>query len=167
MAIRTSTFFSVQKVAKISFPVLALILLSVSCSRESAFPVNPARGSGGKVIIKNTIVPVELAQTPEERRLGLSRRKELLSGEGMLFIFPEKGYHSFWMKDMKFPLDLVWIDDGRIVGIDQQIYPEESRVFKIYTPQEPVFYVLEINAGEAKRNGWEVGDEVEIVLSRY
>ena len=64
---------------------------------------------GPAVVIGDVVLPVELAITPEERRQGLSDRPSLAPGTGMLFVFESDGHRQFWMKNMHFPLDMVWI----------------------------------------------------------
>lgn len=90
---------------------------------------------------------VEQASTKESRILGLGLRESLSPGTGMLFLFPDigPGRHSFWMEGMRFPLDIAWIRDGRIVFLERNI-PADSR--DIFHPSEDADAVLEVNAGE-------------------
>lgn len=90
-----------------------------------------------------------VVDTPETRAKGLSGRKSLAANEGMLFIFPDDGIYGFWMKDMLFPIDIVWISaDKRVVHVDSDVSPiTYPRVFE---PPLPVRYVLELPAGKAK-----------------
>lgn len=86
---------------------------------------------------------------PEARAKGLSGRNSLAANKGMLFIFPDDGIYGFWMKDMLFPIDIVWISaDKRVVHVDSGVSPiTYPRVFE---PPLPVRYVLELPAGKAK-----------------
>lgn len=89
---------------------------------------------------------VEIADTPEKRQQGLSGRSALGDGTGMFFIFDKSGQYGFWMKDMNFPIDIVWIDENyKIVDIDKNLLPETYP--EIFYPDQPVKYVLEIPAG--------------------
>jgi len=92
----------------------------------------------------------------------------LEDGKGMLFDFGKKDiFPNFWMKDMKFAIDIIWINDNRIVDIDRDVKPEPGRSdseLTLYIPPKPIDYVLEVNAGYAERNGIEVGDSVQIEL---
>lgn len=88
---------------------------------------------------------VEYADTESERVLGLGKRASLPQASGMLFIFPQTDRYQFWMKDMEFPLDLVFITDGKVESLVQNVAPEERGLL---SPGEPVKYVLEVNAGE-------------------
>lgn len=116
------------------------------------------------VQIGETTFIVEVAEKLEARTRGLSGRASLPPGGGMLFIFEDTRIHTFWMKDMMFPLDLVWIGEQCTVeNITPNVPPPtpeqaDSDLPRFRSPQ-PVRYVLEINAGEAAAN-IQVGDPV-------
>lgn len=97
---------------------------------------------------------VEVADTPSRRMRGLSFRESLPAGNGMLFVFPFAAKNGFWMKDMNFALDFIWMSDGKVVSIDRNIPPPAKgtslTALPIYYPASPVMYVLELNAGEAE-----------------
>ncbi|MBI4159876.1 DUF192 domain-containing protein [Candidatus Wolfebacteria bacterium] len=119
--------------------------------------------SGQKVRIGDIIVRVLIARTPAEITRGLSGRRSLDPDAGMLFVFEKADRYRFWMPDMRFPIDILWINDGTIVDIDA----DASNIFdpanpKFYTPQAPVRYVLEVNAGFAHRKNIRIGDTVEL-----
>jgi uncharacterized membrane protein (UPF0127 family) len=109
---------------------------------------------------------VEIANNNKERRQGLSGRSSLPQNEGMLFVFEPNGKPTFWMKDMKFPIDIIWInEEGKIVGIQKNVQPESDTPdndLARYNPPEPVKYVLEVNAGFADTNGIEEGSFAEL-----
>lgn len=90
---------------------------------------------------------VEVAATMAERNRGLSGRASLDGGTGMLFVFPKPDLHGFWMKDMHFPIDLVWIGPDRTVLGLSHLAPCERDPCPIYSPPSPVAYVLEVNSG--------------------
>ena len=108
--------------------------------------------------------PVELAITPAERSQGLSGRKTLPQGTGMLFIFEGDQHLAFWMPDMNFPLDMVWIDSGCQV-VDATLnapVPEPGQGLADlprFSPSAPARFVLEINAGEFKGAGLVSGEQ--------
>jgi uncharacterized membrane protein (UPF0127 family) len=116
----------------------------------------------GLVKINNTTIKVEVAETPLAREKGLSGREKLDQNKGMLFIFPQKDYYSFWMKEMKFPIDIIWISDNRVVDIAYDLPLQASEFLKTYQPKEPVNFVLEVNAGFARNYNIKIGDRVEI-----
>lgn len=103
---------------------------------------------------------IETADTEGARSQGLSGRESLCSECAMLFIFGKKDKRSFWMKDMKFDLDMLWIAGDEITQIDKNVSAlkgiNETRISKF-----PVDKVLEINAGESDRLGIMVGDKVK------
>ena len=108
---------------------------------------------------------VEPAVTPAQRIQGLSGREVLAPRSGMLFIFEQEGKHSFWMKEMRFPLDLVWIGSGcTVVDLTRNAPPpapgQALNELPSYLPASPARYVLEINAGEADLVGLLPGDRV-------
>lgn len=110
---------------------------------------------------------VELALTPEQQALGLGERDSIANNSGMLFVFKPAGQETFWMKDMRFDLDMVWIFDGKIVDISRRVPAPKSDALPgnlpTYSPKTEIDYVLEINAGAA--DGIKIGDRVEIVDS--
>jgi uncharacterized membrane protein (UPF0127 family) len=113
----------------------------------------------GSVVIGGKKISVETAATPVARAQGLSGRTALCQECGMLFTFDTKGSYTFWMKDMNFDLDMLWIADGKIVQIDKNVPHLEgtsaTRVSKI-----PVSAVLEINAGESDKSGVREGEAI-------
>lgn len=114
------------------------------------------------VIIRGTPISVEIADDAAERTLGLSKRASLPDGAGLLFIFEQEGTWGFWMKDMRFSIDMIWMNqNGRIVHIERSVSPETFP--KTYQPPVPARYVLEVNAGVSERFGWKTGDDVLFV----
>lgn len=92
---------------------------------------------------------VELAETSEEKARGLSERDGLAEDQGMLFIYDSPAFYSFWMKDMNFPIDIIWInEDFQVVDITKN-FKTESFPQKV-EPQDPAQYVIEVNAGWAE-----------------
>lgn len=105
---------------------------------------------------------IETADTSDKRIKGLSNRESLDKGSGMLFVFEEPGFHKFWMKDMNFALDFIWIRENKIVEITSNVLPADYQPPNTLSSEEEVDMVLEINAKEAKEFGLRVGDEVEL-----
>lgn len=117
----------------------------------------------GLVRIENTDIPVRIVETEKERTQGLSGTASLPEGKGMLFIFDSPASYGFWMKDMRYSIDIIWIDESRrVVGIAESVsqfsYPET------FFPPVPVQYVLEMNSGDARRYGFVPG--VTIAISK-
>lgn len=113
------------------------------------------------VRINRVSVAVEVADTQEARLRGLSGRTSLPSGTGLLFVFEETDKHGIWMRDMHFPIDIVWIgEDLTVVDISRNIPPDSFPT--VFYPRRAVRYVLEVNALFAEEKGIQIGDGVEI-----
>ena len=93
------------------------------------------------------ILYLEIADSKEEQRQGLSNR-DALPHDGILFVFDEPGNYGFWMKDMKFPIDIIWVHNNRIVTIVRDAMPSDNP--QVMYPSEPANYVLELKAGSAR-----------------
>ena len=103
---------------------------------------------------KKISVNVELAKTAEERKLGLSFRQYLGDYDGMLFIFDSDTSSPFWMKDMKIPLDIIFVDSNYfIVDIKEAQAPCTSTYCPNIYSSAPFRYVLEVNSGFVEKNG--------------
>ncbi len=110
----------------------------------------------GEVRIGSTTLSVEIPQTTEQKEKGLSGRSLLESNKGMFFIFDTPDRYGFWMPDMYFPIDIVWINsDLRIVDIAREVFPASYP--KVFYPNTEALYVLEVRAGLAEELGWTVG----------
>jgi hypothetical protein len=107
------------------------------------------------------IFKVEIADTDEKRMQGLSGRESLPENQGMLFVFDVSDYHTFWMKDMNFSLDFIWISRNQIVEISRNIKPEDYQPPKTLVPGNKIDKVLEVNAGFAEKIGIKEGDKLE------
>ena len=101
---------------------------------------------------------VEVAKTENEIEKGLSGRDTLCENCGMLFVFPEKGKRGFWMKGMRFSLDIIWTNEGKVVYIAKDFSYGSTEVI---SPEIPADKVLELNAGKADELEIKVGDEVK------
>lgn len=113
------------------------------------------------VRLGNAPVRVTVADSVEERAQGLSGRRELPSTSGLLFIFEQSGFHGFWMKEMRFPIDIIWIDENfRIVDIEANVSP--STFPQTFEPGRPARFVVETNANYTESFGIEVGDVVTL-----
>jgi uncharacterized membrane protein (UPF0127 family) len=147
------------KNAALVFSAIFILLLAVLIIRfVSRKPLNQKEISVGSAVFK-----ADVADTDMSRMLGLSGRKNLGEDEGMLFIFPIPGVYTFWMKGMNFPLDFVWISNGSVIQVMENVpKPTSTLDFATYSPVAPVDRVLEINAGAVARTGIQVGDSVQV-----
>lgn len=118
-----------------------------------------------EIKINNQLIVAEVVNKAKDREQGLSGRTEIGINEGMLFLFESPGIYGFWMKGMKFPIDIIWINGDKIVGVEKNVAPEPGvgdERLKIYYPAEPANKVLELKAGRAEIFRAEAGDEVKI-----
>ncbi len=114
------------------------------------------------ISIKGQDLFVELAFTPDARSCGLSNRYALGETNGMLFLFPESGKRTFWMKNTHIPLSIAFMDDaGNIVNIHQM---EPDQTSTTYHSFQSVRYALEVNQGWFTLHGIRTGDRVEMAL---
>lgn len=122
-------------------------------------------GSSGDSEITKAQVKIELADTQEKRSKGLGGRKSLASDSGMLFVYEKADKYRFWMKDVGFPLDFVWIMDEVVVDISEDVPPPAADVsddkLPVYSPVAEVNKVLETNAGFVREHGIKIGDVVK------
>ena len=113
-----------------------------------------------KVCFNNQCFRVETAITPEQRAKGLMFRQSLDQDKGMLFVYPESGEYSFWMKDTYIPLDIIWIDEDQTIAyINENSQPCQGDCLNI-NPSVQAKYVLEINGGVAKGIGIKEGSQL-------
>jgi len=109
------------------------------------------------VSIRGQAFEIEKVITQTDKQKGLGERQNLCVDCGMLFVFDNPDKYAFWMKDMQFALDILWLKDGKVVFLEKNILP----TFKgTLTPTEDADQVLEINAGKVDELGIEVGDAV-------
>ena len=150
---------NLQKTVFISFNVFLCIIQTFFYSQSFSEKINYYHA----IVTTSTgeKIPVEVADTPKKRSLGLGKRTYLKKGWGMLFVFEKRKPHRFWMKDMQFPLDIIWLDNHRIVHIIHNAKPVNSRDEpEIMTSPVPVNFVLEIAAGLAAKLRLKTGQQM-------
>ncbi|MDP3957781.1 MAG: DUF192 domain-containing protein [bacterium] len=98
---------------------------------------------------------LETAMTEEAQERGLGERESLCSTCAMLFVFEEPGRHAFWMKDMRFPIDIVWLSGDKVVFVAHEVSPDFSGILD---PEVVSDRVIELSSGAAKDA--EVGEEI-------
>ncbi|MBI2033034.1 MAG: DUF192 domain-containing protein [Candidatus Levybacteria bacterium] len=117
------------------------------------------------VTINKQKFTAEVAKTPSEKQTGLSNKKSLPQDQGMLFVFDTPDLYPFWMKNMAFPIDMIFINKDKVVTVYQDLQPAiglESP--EIYQPDDLSDRMLEINAGLSQKYNIKPGDSVTIVL---
>lgn len=125
-------------------------------------PVKALYEKGSVVFPDGQEVSVYISDTEEKRIAGLSSFEQFSLGEGMLFVFEEEIIPSFWMKDMNFPIDIIWINKDLVVaGFEESISPNTYP--RTYSPTVPVQYVLEAPASFVWGEGITIGDTIHIL----
>ncbi len=106
---------------------------------------------------------VDIADIKPSRKMGLMYREKMGSNEGMLFVFDTEDYYSFWMRNMKFPVDMIWIDiNKRVIHIEEDVPVCVGEACEFYHPSKPAKYMLEINAGIASQGRIKIGDRITV-----
>jgi uncharacterized membrane protein (UPF0127 family) len=138
------------------FFTLAVAVAAVYVDRERS---EPSKDGVRRVTVDCHGFRVETVETEEDRMKGLGGREGLCPDCGMLFLFDRPERYGFWMKDMRFPLDIVWIDGDKVVFVARDV-PTEP--LESIAPPVPADKVLEIPAGSAERYGIRPGSPVEM-----
>lgn len=133
------------------------LALTLGCQATESGPTPE-----GWVEIGSKRVAVEFAISPEEQALGLGQRDSLAWDHGLYFVYERPAFYTFWMKGMRFPIDIVWIRQGRIVDLHVDVPFEPGGNGPTLRPREIVDAVLEVPAGYATSSGWRVGDRVRL-----
>lgn len=133
--------------------IFGLVLYSMDFEvQEPYVPTNFVQNHGPVLIEGGHRLNLEVVDTERERTRGLSGRESLGKNAGMLFVFPVSNTYGFWMKDMNFSIDIVWLDENfEIVYIKEEVSPETYP--ESFRPDTPARYVLEVNAGVMNEMG--------------
>ncbi len=143
--------------------VTCLLLFSSGCTQRQTTELclRAPKDSADAICIQ-----VEIADTPDAREKGLSYRNSLKQDRGMLFVFSKEGKYGFWMKEMRFPLDIIWIDRNKtIIFIEENLPPCKTSRCPSYGPDTNSLYVLETNANFARENNITEGTRVYFEFS--
>ena len=142
---------------------LFILLCSTANIELSAAPFSEA-----KLIFSNVTIAIELAATPEERKIGLMGRSHLPSGHGMLFTYPEPHHVSFWMKNTPLSLDILYFNEhAELIQYFDNATPCRASPCKRYPSNRPVLYVLELGAGERQKLGIKRHDKFTIEKLKF
>lgn len=166
-----------KKDLAIIFGLFLLIIVLVVFGREYTSGSLLGEPSGSQteqrkgfstVSIRDLTIEAKIVSRAGDRKKGLSGQGSLPITSGLLFVFDNSALYPFWMKDMRFAIDIIWIDENKkIVHIVQNAAPEpglDDDELTLYTPPVVAKYVLEINAGLSARHRIDVGDEVGFEL---
>ena len=134
-----------------TFIIITSTIAVVFIFAAGLFLVIKNNSSYKKIKLGDVILKTEIALSADEKQKGLSGRDYMKENNGMLFIFPQSGLYPFWMKDMKFPIDIIWLDDGlKIIGLEKNINPNTFP--EKFSPPSPAKFVLEVNSGWSDEN---------------
>jgi hypothetical protein len=147
---------------KTVFIFLFFVLTLSACTKKEGVVLgeNIARVNGQEFA-------VEIADTSEKQIQGLSGRVSLAENSGMLFVYNDYNIRLFWMKDMKFSLDIVWIKDNLVAGCDENVsvLDKNGYISRVESPSE-VNYVLEVNSGVCEKYGIKKGSKFDTKFVR-
>ena len=120
-----------------------------------------------KLLLPNgKVIVTEIADTFEKRSKGLSGRDNLANDSAMVFVFNTENYYSFWMPDMNFPIDIVWLDsEYKVVDVAKNVEPMpelEQKNLPMYVNKEPAMYAVEFNAGFFDLNNLALGQKIKL-----
>ena len=135
----------------LSFKFLPFHCYSKLCLEESVPTMRTET-----ILLNNIPIKALVADTEAERVQGLSGRNGLNESEGMLFVFDVPNKYGIWMKNMNFPIDIVWADGGKIISIEKSVSPTSYP--KVFYPTTSARFVLELPAGFCDTHDLKVGD---------
>jgi uncharacterized membrane protein (UPF0127 family) len=138
--------------------LVATALVAFACRADGA----PGPEVDGWIELRGQRVAVEIVDTPAAMEKGLGGRDALAWNHGMYFEYDRPGFYAFWMKGMRFSIDIVWLRHLRIVDIDPNVPFEKGSNGPTLRPPELVDAVLEVPAGYAAAQGWQVGDRMRL-----
>jgi len=115
-----------------------------------------------EAIFQEQVISLEIARTPRQQAIGLMHREDLPSNHGMLFtIDPPRQVH-FWMRNVQFPLDMLFLRDGEVQAIAHNVPPCTTSTCPTYGPDNLVDQVIELKGGQAEALGISIGDTMSI-----
>ena len=147
--------------------MIFVVLVGLFVTNPGKYIKNQTSENKQKIVkINDMEILVDIADIPEKRSKGLSGKESLSEKEGMLFIFNNKEEKPiFWMKDMLISIDIIWINEGKIIQINKNIDPEKGisdENLTRYSPQSTINYVLEVNSGFSDKYELKIGDSVDL-----
>ncbi len=158
---------------RITLYIVGIIIISLAwagggheITNYVPYYVQRALGKSATVHVHGQTLKVEVERSDRAKAKGLSGRRFIVDGRGMLFPFDSLGSYEFWMKDMRFPIDIVWIAQGKIVDVSRDVPPPKAGEEPVRVQSRaPADTVLEVQSGAAAL--WQVGDAVTITYHRF
>lgn len=154
-----------RKKATPAFWAVLLLAVAFAVGLRIKTAIDFRRTLAAEATLRGRTFQVEIADTVAKRERGLGGRDALGEGRGMYFPFGAGERWVFWMKDMRFPIDIIWIREGKVVDIHRSVPVPSGQPLETYRPSEPADAVLELEAGMAQEIGLEPGDEVKLRVS--
>ncbi len=115
-----------------------------------------------QLLVGNATFSVDIANDDATRSKGLGEREPMLANQGMFFLFNSYDRYPFWMKGMKFPIDIIWINNNTIMGVEKNVAVSTNLIPKFYAPKQKINKVLEIMAGEFDNQKLKIGDTIQL-----
>jgi uncharacterized membrane protein (UPF0127 family) len=132
---------------------LAVALAAVAGATPAVIPLKLPSGK---------VLQTEVMVSDEDRQMGLMFRPSLPLDRGMLFVFGQPDFYGIWMKNCKFPIDIVWLDgQGKVVYVAEKVPACKADPCPVYQPLQRASYVVEMNAGQARKEKAVVGSRLE------
>jgi len=145
-------YFFILTIAFFLFTIITFLLISFLFMKDKETSI---------VCIKNNCFEVEIVKSISDKKKGLSFRDNLEQNAGMLFVYEKEGLYSFWMKDMNFPLDIIWINkDKKVVYMKESTQPCTADNCTSLKPKEKAIYILEVNSGLINKYNIKIGDNL-------
>jgi uncharacterized membrane protein (UPF0127 family) len=143
--------------------VAAVLLILIAGTLYAGYVLFKPAGTT-RIMFEGVVLSVEIAATPADQQKGLSDRDSMPLDHGMLFVFNSEGMWEFWMKEMRFSLDIIWFDSQkRNVFVEQGLAPCTPEDCPMYTPTVNSMFVLEVNAGFVRAHNVGIGDTFSYV----
>jgi len=140
--------------------IIAFLITGCSTSEITSRQSLPI---SAQIKVNNQIINLEVAETVQEKATGLMHRTSLPENRGMLFKFEPAQKLTFWMKNCKIPLDMVFMKDGIVKAIVAEAPPCTTEPCPDYAPNMPIDQVIELNGGQAKKLSINVGNQIDII----
>jgi uncharacterized protein len=155
-----------MKMSKLGMVMAVMLLVTAAAGCASAWPrEGTVAGPRGQVVLPSgKVLDVEVADTPELLERGYMFRERISDAEGMVFLMGSVDFHSFWMKNCKVSLDILWLNEKwEVVHMEKKLPPCKRDPCPSYRPLQASLYVLEVKAGLAAAEGIKLGDRITYI----
>jgi len=144
-----------MKIARLLLVFLFIFLSACSSQRDY-------------IKINNTKIEIiKVAKSHDDKYQGLSFKKSICENCGMLFVYDDKKERGYVMRNMLFPLDMIWIANGEVININKNLLPEGGKTKNVYMSGSEMDSVLEVNAGFSSQHNIKVGDKIIYQIENF